>query len=478
MTLHDAASRFCRTSSLVTLFASLVCGVPVMAADEDKELDLIPDAAQTAPAAADIVTPTPAQRNYLENALTGAAPRHGLVVPYPSPTPPSWEDRLFLDSQDVWRLTDGLTFTYSGRFNLRAENSVTFPSHENVRNDLREAFLSWEPVDDLWLDLGRINVKNGVAVGFNPTDFFRTRAVVEPLTADPSVLREDRLGTLMLLGQRVWDGGSIMATFAPQVTLPTRLYDNIDLPSFDPMLDRTNAQDRTLLKASLDIANGLNPELLLYHAGTRTQVGTNLTIAIGQSTIFYTEWSGGVRGSLINDALTYGKETRTIPAQARPVVPDDPAQYFRNDLAIGFSYSTEVKVTFNLEYHYHQAGFSAQDWSNWFAAGARPGTSERVLSTLWYIRSYAQDQQEPMSQHSAFFRTSWTDAFVTDLQLSALAIVDLEDRSVLAQATADYYLSRNWTIGALASFTFGGQRTEFGSLPQAGSALLHLIRYF
>ena len=67
-------------------------------------------------------------------------------------------------------------------------------------NELREAFISWQPADGTWIDLGRINLKSGVAVGYNPTDFFRTRAVVEPLTADPTVLREDRLGTLMLLG--------------------------------------------------------------------------------------------------------------------------------------------------------------------------------------------------------------------------------------------------------------------------------------
>jgi len=54
-------------------------------------------------------------------------------------------------------------------------------------------YASWEPLDRTYLDLGRINLKSGVALGFNPTDFFKTRAVVEPLSADPSVLREDRL---------------------------------------------------------------------------------------------------------------------------------------------------------------------------------------------------------------------------------------------------------------------------------------------
>jgi hypothetical protein len=446
-----------------------------VAAEEDKDLDLIPEAAQTASAAT--AAPTPGQRNYIEDALSVSLPRSGLAVPFPPPSPSSWEDRLFLDSRDAWHLGDGLSFTYSGRLNLRAENDIPFPDHENVRNDLREAFASWQPTDGVWLDLGRINVKSGVAAGYNPTDFFRTRAVVEPLTADPSVLREDRLGTLMALGQYVWSGGSVTAAFAPQVTLPTALYTNLNLPSFDPMLDRTNAQDRFLLKASLTVANGFSPEVLLYHAGDRTQVGSNLTISLGQSTIGYLEWAGGVRSSLIDDALRYGRQTGTIPARALAPLSDDPDRFFQHDLSVGASYTTESKVTFNVEYHYHQAGFSAQDWANWFSSAAHRGGIAGVDTSLWYIRAYAQDQQEPISQQTAFFRADWVDAFVPDLELTALASIDLLDGSSLVQATADYYLSRTWTVGGLAGFTFGGRHSDFGSLPQTGSVLLRVVRY-
>ena len=145
---------------------------------------------------------------------------------------------------------------------------------------------------------------------------------------------------------------------------------------------------------------------------------------------------------------------------------------------MGLSYvPADTRLTFNLEYHYAEGAFSPQDWHNWFNAAARHGSIPGVDATLWYIRSYAQDQQEPASQHSAFLRADWVDAFVPDLELTALANVSLEDGSGLVQATADYYLSRSWTIGGLASFTYGTRRSEFGSLPQAGSVLLRLVRY-
>jgi hypothetical protein len=461
-----------RLGCLLAMAALLA--TPAGAAEEDKDLDLIPQAAQTpAPAAAPVANPN--RRNDLEDAFAVSVPRGGLAVPAPPPAAPGWEDRLFLDSRDTWQLADTLSATYSGRFNLRAETDIPFPNHEAVRNELREAFVSWHPADSLWLDLGRINVKNGVAAGANPTDFFRSRSVVEPLTADPRVQREDRLGTLMLLAQAVWPRGELTAAFAPKVTRPTAIYTNLDLPSVDPMLDRTNAADRLLLKGSLTVADGVSPELLFYHEGTRSQVGANLTLGLGQATVGYVEWAGGVRPSLIDDALRYGRTTGTLPSGAPSPIPENSAQWFQNDVVVGASYILAGKVTLNVEYHYNQAGFSAQDWRNWFAAGSRGIAG--LDRSLWYLRGYAQDQQQTVTRHSGFVRADWVDAFVPDLELTALASVDLHDGSGLAQATADYYLSRAWTVGGLAGFTFGGRRSDFGSLPTAGSVLIRLVRY-
>jgi hypothetical protein len=346
-----------------------------------------------------------------------------------------------------------------------------------VLNELREAFASWQPTGSVWLDVGRINLKSGVAVGHNPTDFFRARSVVLPLTADPTILREDRLGTLMTQGQYFWPGGSLTAAFAPRVTRPTAIYRSNNLPSLDPMLDRTNAEGRWLLKGSVQMAEGFSPELLFYHAANRWQIGTNLTTAIGQQTVAYLEWAGGPNTSLIDNALSYGRQTGTLPANTPAVIPADRRLSFQNDLAVGFSFSTETRITLNLEYHYYQPGFSRQDWHDWFATGTSRGRVPGVDATLWYIRSYALDQQDPVSRHSAFLCADWVDAFVPDLELTALATISLLDGSGLVQGTADYHLSNAWSVGGLASFTYGGRHSEFGSLPQAGSVLLRLVRY-
>jgi hypothetical protein len=458
------------------MLIALVLATPAMA-DEDSDLARIPT--QTTPAPTQMPeVPSSKNVNYLSDTFAGFGRRNNLLVPVPPPTPASWENWLFLDTRDEWQLGRDWRLNYSGRLNFRTSNAIPFPTHENVRNDLRELFVEWQPTESAWLELGRVNIRNGVALGFNPTDYFRPRTVVEALTADPSVLREDRLGTLMLTGQTLWRFGSITVAYAPSVTRPSPIPNIRTELNFDPDLGRTNAEHRFLVKTSLNLSDQFNPELLYYHAGTRSQIGINLTEPIGHNVVAYAEWSGGARANLITDAIRFGQTTGSLPAAASALLPVDSDTRFRNDLSIGASYSTESRLTINLEYHFHGAGFSSGDWNNWFATSAQRGFIPGVNATLWYIRSYAQDQQEPTSRHAAFLRLDWQDAFITDLELTALATVNLQDASGFVQATAQYHVSRAWTVAGLLIGSYGGKRSEFGSLPGLVTAQLRLSRYF
>ena len=433
----------------VGLLAGLVAAPPALAADEDTDLKRIPTEAPPAAAPVQAVTASK-DVNYIGDALELSAIRKGLAVPLPAPQPASWENWLFLDTRDEWNLGDAWRLHYSGRLNFRISNSIPFPIHENVRNDLRELFVEWQPTDTTWLELGRVNIRNGVALGFNPTDFFRPRTVIEPLTADPSVLREDRMGVLMLTGQWLWRSGSITVAYAPKVTQPTPIYGIRTEQSFDPGLGQTNTEDRVLVKVSLNLADTFNPELLYFHAGS----------------------------DLIADVFRFGRTTGSLPASATTLLPNNSDASFMNDVSVGVSYATENRMTLNVEYHLHQAGLSSEDWSHWFNTSAQRGSTPGVNAALWYLRSYAQDQQEPTARHAAFIRLDWQDAFVTNLELTALATVNLQDASSFLQATADYHVSRMWTVAGLVGGTLGGRRSEYGSLPGLASALLRVSRYF
>jgi hypothetical protein len=449
-------------------------------ANEDSDLARIPNYSQPA-RATDKKAPsdgTANERIYLESGFTQIGKRGELIVPSPQVTTQIWQERVFLDVRKVWQLDERLTFRLSDRFNLRAQNDTSLPNHENVINDFREGFLSWQPHDGLYLDLGRINLRSGAALGFNPTDFFKTRAVVEPLSADPSVLREDRLGTLMLQTQYIGKGRALTVALAPALVRSSRIYTDTNLPSFNPSIDRTNDHDRLLVKGSFSTGNDLNPELFYYREGSENRFGVSLTRGLGQKIVTYAEWAGGEGTNLIDESLRYGRETGTLPANAPSAIPEDANVHFQNDFSIGASYTTTKKITFNLEYHLHQAGFSRQDWNSWFNIGrGQPSTSE-VARELWYIRSYAQDQQVPLARQSGFLRADWMDAFVPNLQIAGFINTNLYDGSSLIQASADYFMSRTWTIGAQINLNSGARNSDFGSLPQSEGALFKLARYF
>ena len=453
----------------------LLCAVHAAVAQESEELGRIPPEAPSTPPAAE--RGSLRRVVYLESATEPNLLRSELEVPYPPPAPPEIEERLLVDAFLRWDAARDLSLTLSGLAELRAASDIPFPTHENARMDVREAFATWQPFQGAYLDVGRVNLKSGVAIGYNPTDFFKARAVVEPLSADPAVLREVRLGAVMVRAQYVWRWGSVSAAFAPQLTPPSPILLDPALPSVDPMLGRTNGANRFLLKANADLVAEFSPEVVLYGEGRSFSLGANLAESIGKNIVAYGEWAGGRQASLAEKAISFGVLTATLPDAVLPALEENPALSFQQDASVGLSYATESRITFWLEYHFHQAGFSRHDWQGWFDTGLSPSGAS-LSAALWYIRAYALDQGVPMSKSSVFLRADWVDAFVYRLELSGFANLDLSDGSTLVQASASYAVTDNWALGALVSADIGNGRSDFGSLPQLVSGVLTVKAYF
>ena len=100
---------------------------------------------------------------------------------------------------------------------LDAEWANRFDTVQEIAT-FKEAYLSWQPNVNLLLDAGRINGRQGVAYGYNPTDFFRSDAIRALVSIDPNSLRDNRLGTVMWRVQQLWTGGALSATYAPRLT--------------------------------------------------------------------------------------------------------------------------------------------------------------------------------------------------------------------------------------------------------------------
>jgi hypothetical protein len=413
----------------------------------------------------------PGGRVFVADAFTGASPAQAAPVPYPRALV-HWQDRLSLDASGRWAPGGALELTFSDRLNVFEQSDLPALSSQTVQNDLREAYVAWEARPSTFLEAGRVNVRSGVALGFNPTDYFKTRTLVGQASLDPSVIRENRLGTLMVRAQTLWKGGSASLAFAPRVGGAAPLASRSRL-GVNPRLDTTNADDRVLATLSLDVAD-LAPQLSGYVDPYRAKLGLGVSQPIGGAVVGYAEWSGGPERTLAARAVAFGRATGELPGGAPVLPPTSGARSFTNDVAAGFSWTVATAATLNVEYHLHEAGFGRRDWRRWFDAGSAPGAPSGVPGELWYVRGYANDQQEPVSTHQLFLRAAWPRALGLPLELGGFAFVSLLDGSALTQLSATYHLSDGWTVALYGSANVGGRRTEHGSFPQRLGAIVEL----
>jgi hypothetical protein len=461
------------------VLGSAIVAAREAAAQEDPDLNLLPKEViqeQSVPSAAGPAPKMLRAQAFIQEAIASVAPATTVPVAYPTTLVFDWQNRISLDARLEFRPTPSFSAFLSDRLNVIAQPNMTFASWQTVQNNFREGYVSWHPTAGLYFEAGRINERNGVALGYNPTDFFKTRTLVGQASLDPSVIRSNRLGVLLFRAQALWSDGSASVLFAPMVANATPI-DQTGSVGLDPRFDATNAENRVLAKLGFNVLD-LNPQILAYYVPDRPKLGLNLSRPIGDAVVAYAEWAGGPEKNLTSRAVSFGQATGALPPTG-PVLPSSRGgTVFSNDVAAGFSWTVANALTINAEYLFHQSGFSAADWASWFAAGTAPGASPTLANELWYVRAYASDQQEPTSKHQTFLRVDWPRAFVTDLELGAFALVDLTDGSLLTQFSASYYLSNAWTLAGFVSAEIGAARSDWGSFPQRESVTLQVTRYF
>jgi hypothetical protein len=365
-------------------------------------------------------------------------------------------ERLSLEVRDDARLApdwrfvfgDRLDIAYSGGSSNDGNNSTrgsSIGTGSNIStgagtgnglqkiNTLKQAYVSWQPQSDLLVDLGRINTREGVAFGYNPTDFFRTDALRTIESLDPDSLRDERLGTVMLRGESLWTSGALTALYAP------KLDSTQSTAPFSPDFGATNASGRWLLSLTQHLTPSWSPQWLLFgNDHGMAQLGFDSTALLGDATVAYVDASGGRLSSLWT-------QSQNLPA--------DPA--WRARAAAGLTYSTTHKLALTLEYEYDGAALGARGWD-----AVRAGDPQ----AYGRYRNYVSAQQELPTRQALFAYASWQDVGIRHLDWSAFLRVDLVDHSRLPWTEMRYH----WTRVDLAlrwQDEAGAPTSDYGAAP-------------
>ncbi|WP_292937055.1 hypothetical protein [Noviherbaspirillum sp.] len=370
---------------------------------------------------------------FVEGAFGQSALRSGGTVD---------NQRLSIDVQLDKALAPGWRAVFADRLDLNWHDQ---PTRQNGINTLKEAYVSWQARDDQLFDFGRINARYGVATGYNPTDYFRAGATRFVVSADPASLKKNRMGSVMLRTQSLWESGSLTALYSPKLaTRPNEA-------SLNPDIGATNNQHRWLIAASHKLSDNIEPQWLLYDEEHKApQLGFNLAMLVNDATVSYLEWSGGRSRSLLSQALNGA---------------DDSA--FRSRLSTGLTYTTSNKLSLTLEYQYNGAGLSKAEWD------ALPRTSP--LAYLRY-RQALQDWQDMPTRQAVFFYGAWQDVMISHFDLNAMLRFNVADHSRLSWLEARYRWDRaeaalQWQMNS------GERASEFGAVPQQ-RAVQAVLRYF
>lgn len=322
------------------------------------------------------------------------------------------------------------------------------PGARATLNSLREAYASWQ--DDAGqsvVEFGRINVRNGPAYGYNPTDFLRDGAVRAATTADPLSLRENRLGTVMLRAQRVWGSSSAAIALIPKMTTsPSNEGGSLDLGA-------TNGRDKVLVTFSAQPSDKVSGQILAFaQRGIGTQWGANVTALLSDAAVGFAEWTSG--------------RDRSLWASA-PV--SSPAVNNRNRLSAGLTYSTPWKLSVTAELEYNGFAIDPRRWAQFPASGGLDAAQSYLVD--------AQARQDNASRKSYLLYLTQHGGPWKNIDITGLIRVNADDHSrfgwlEVRRHWASIDLAAQWQVSSGRTFS------EFGAMPSRQALQLMVAYYY
>lgn len=342
---------------------------------------------------------------------------------------------LALDHYQSASLNSSTHWILSGRLDL----DTTAGEDLNKRNlslALREAYFTIN-FDTLNLDLGRITIRDGVAIGYNPSDVFRVGSLTTRRSEDPSRLRDSRLGLLAAQARYSNDYGHFASLFAPAI------HSDDSTHWYDPQLKAVNgSQAQYYLKYTPPRWNDFYANLIWRHGREKdTTIGINLSRNLGQQWMSYLEWVK-VRP---DHSLANTQSTRR-------------SQNTYQQLALGASYSTEHRQTVTIEYQFNGAGLRTQEWrGDWQHADAQTLIDTFITSA---------QRQDPLGRHNMMALLQWDQFITPDDDLTCLYRTNVIDKSRMQWCEWRYkQASQEWSLNL--THTSGRPRSEFGSAPMS-----------
>lgn len=377
------------------------------------------------------------------------------------------------DSENAFRLsahyfgTREITDSTSLLFNLRARaetvSGQSFRFEDDFNFDVQELAFSFALGPQTTLQVGRINVRNGVATGFNPTDWFKDDSLVVSGSAAPADRRNERLGVFALTGTTTLGQTLVTAGYRPEINadLGTGW---TDADNYGLQLHRTNPSDAWFLKVTPPTGDNLSLTANAVLIDGDPGFGFELSGGVGDNLVLYSEVMAQQRLSIADEALG----TSLGSLGFRNGVGAGQGKEWHYSAALGLNYALPMQVvgqrdiSVTLEYHLNTAGLNGSEIDALAGAAGPDGAAAGA------IYGVASRRQEPLAEQQIFTRVVWNDIW-GDSDVSLLGFYVPHDGSGLAQVSYDVPVGQNGKFNLRGITTFGDDTSIYGANPNKSS---------
>ncbi|MDF7679153.1 hypothetical protein PT300_00355 [Enterobacteriaceae bacterium ESL0689] len=345
------------------------------------------------------------------------------------------------------------------RLRTQGNSREDYQVQNNIRLDVQSLAFSYTPSSSWRWVAGRTNIRNGVASGFNPTDWFKNNSQVIFESLDTANRREDRLGVVALEG--VWLSEESVLSFGYRPDLHVHsdtAASNSNIVGLG--LDRTNNRDAAFVKYAPSPASWNNLSLTLSSLYERDQpsLGNEVSVAMLDNVVLYNEWFAQRRKNLTDEARRSQAGDRRIYHQlASGVTWSVPESFVGNE-----------DIAISVEYHINEAGIKQSQLAAWRNAVAGGNRQARRIAQLASIR------QEPLARQQYFGRLAWND-FWGDNDLSFITTVTPMDGSGFGQLTLSAPIQPNMRLDLQGYHYFGSSNTIYGTAGRKDGWMLSFI---
>jgi len=305
--------------------------------------------------------------------------------------------------------------------------------------NIKELYYKGKISEKNLFEIGRVNVKEGVARGFNPTDYFKGTTSLT-LSTDPKERKDNRLGSLLIQDTMFFDNVTLKAIYSPKIAVDS---DKIlsDKEHYGLHLDETNYRDRGSLYLGYSGVKDVSSSVILHMNEDDLNVGLNLSYISG-AWIFYNE-------SSIKDEKLYQS-------------------------TLGVNYTSEDSIVTSLEYIYNRDGFNRNEWDRWFS---NIKINPLLAREFGERRAKASREELVMSRDTLFLLSRASD-IETNLDASVMVWMNPYDKSTLSQIGLEYALQDEIQTNVYLRNYRGENDTEYGSSADSYQVLIEGEYYF